>query len=126
MNLAARTMLFVERFRQFIASVPEIMPQARIASRKPTAIGYILRTAHRAQIALGIPLLLLVLLAPTAVDFFTNTVFPPETSNKVFGLLKTQHANPLKSVADAAIMTVLWPAAMALHYCSCGSTYLVA
>jgi hypothetical protein len=47
-------------------------------------------------------------MAPTAVDFLTGTIFPPETSKKVFGLIRTQQVNPLKEVSDVIFMTALW------------------
>jgi len=108
MNLPRLTQLLVEQVRQLVLAAHEIVPQARVASRKPAAIGYILFTAHRAQIVTGILLVFLVFLAPPAVDFVTSTVFPGETSKAVFGLIKTQHENPLKGIADVAIMTILW------------------
>ena len=102
------THLIVERTRQLIASAREVIPQARGALSKPAVVGYIVLTSHRAQITLGLLLLFLIFLAPLVVDFVTGTVFPPETSKKVFGLIKTQQANPLADVSYVAIMILLW------------------
>jgi len=65
-------------------------------------------TAHRAQITLALLLLFLIFLAPGIIDKITGTIFPPETSNKVFGLIKTRQANPLKGAVDVFIMIMLW------------------
>jgi hypothetical protein len=77
-------------------------------ARKPILAGYLLLTAHRAQVILALSLLFLIFLAPGIVDKITGTILPPETSKKVFGLIKTQQENPLKGVADVLIMTALW------------------
>lgn len=104
--------LMSDRIQQLITATCKILPHARSAFRKPATIGYILFTAHRAQITLGILLIFLILLAPAAVEFLTSTIFPPETSKKIFGLIKTQEANPLKDIAHVLIMTTLWVASI--------------
>jgi len=70
--------------------------------------GYLLLTAHRAQIMLALLLIFLIFLAPGIIDKITDTLFPPGISKKVFGLIKTRQANPIKGVADVFIMTALW------------------
>jgi len=57
---------------------------------------------------LALLLLFLIFLAPGIIDKITGTLFPPGTSKKVFGLIKTRQANPVKGVADVFIMTALW------------------
>jgi predicted Ser/Thr protein kinase len=86
----------------------QILPHAVRVFKKPAALGYTLATAYRAQLALVISLVLLIFVAPSVVDSVTRVLFPPETAKKVFGLITTQEANPLKAVADTAILASLW------------------
>ncbi len=108
MNLGMSKQPIIERTRRLIAASRDVTPYARIALRKPAAAGYILLDAHWAQMALGAMLIILIFLAPPIIDSFTGTLFPPETSSKVFGLIKKQQANPLKEECYVVIMTVLW------------------
>jgi hypothetical protein len=112
MDFSKCSQSILERARQVVVTAHALVPHARSASRKPAAVGYILLTAHRAQITLGILLVFLILIAPAAVDFVTGAVFPPETSKKVFGLLKTHHESPWKDASYVAVMTVLWLASI--------------
>jgi hypothetical protein len=98
--------------RHLACAVREILPDARRASSKPMVAGHVLLTAIRAQIALAILLVFLIFVAPIIVDGITGILFPPETSKKVFGLLTTQHENPLKGVSYAFVMTLLWTTSM--------------
>lgn len=98
--------------RQLAVEAGEVLPCARIAVRKPATAGYILATARRAQITLGLSLIFLIFIAPGLVDLLTSWLFPPETAKKVFGLIKTQQANPLKGIADTLVMTILWIASI--------------
>jgi hypothetical protein len=102
----------VKQSHQPIGRARDIMPHWREAVRKPATFAYILLTAHKAQIALIILLLIMIFLAPAVVDFITSTVFPPETSKKVFGLIKTQQASPWKDAAYTVVMTVCWAASI--------------
>lgn len=108
MSIPSGSQSLIEWARQLVAEAREILPDARIVLRKPGALIYIILTAHRAQITLGILLVFLILLAPIIVDFITGIVIPPETSKKVFGLIRTHQTSPLKDIADVVIMTVLW------------------
>lgn len=98
--------------RHLAGAVREILPDARRAFSKPMVAGHVLLTALRAQIALAILLLFMIFAAPIIVDSISGILFPPETSKKVFGLLTTQHANPLKGVSYAIVMTLLWTTSM--------------
>lgn len=108
MNINRIKDLAVLSFQRLICFVREALPNARQSARKPVLAGYLLLTAHRAQITLVLLLLFLIFLAPDIVDKITGGLFPPETTKKVFGLIKTKQANPLKGVADVVIMTTLW------------------
>jgi serine/threonine protein kinase len=108
MNINRIKNLAVLCSQRLIRSVRKELPIARQSARKPVLAGYFLLTAHRAQITLTLLLLFLFFLAPDIVDKITGVLFPPETSKKIFGLIKTQQAHPLKGVADVVIMTTLW------------------
>jgi serine/threonine protein kinase len=98
--------------RRLAVRAEEVVPHARVAVRQPATLAYILATARRAQITLGLSLVLLIFVAPGLVDSLTGWLFPPETAKKVFGLIQMQQANPLKGIAYTVIMTVLWVASM--------------
>jgi hypothetical protein len=108
MNINKIRDLIVLNSRRLICSIREALPNARQAVKKPVLAGYLLLTAHRAQITLALSFLFLIFLAPIIVDKITGTILPPETSKKIFGLIKTQQVNPFKGVADVLIMTALW------------------
>ena len=108
MNLKRFARYIIVNVRRLNCAIRVVLPYARRTSSKPVVVLFILLTARRAQITLGILLIFLIFLAPTIVEFLAGTIFPPETSKKVFGLIKTQHVNPLKDVAYVLIMTTLW------------------
>jgi hypothetical protein len=108
MNCELQKQSLTERAERLVAAARDVIPSARIVIRKPGAMAYILLDAHRTQLVLGVVLIFLMFLAPPIVDSFTGTLFPPETSTKVFGLIKTQQANPAKEVLEVIIMTTLW------------------
>ncbi len=108
MNSQKYKQKIIDRIRQLITKVRDILPYAHNAFQKPATIIYILITAHRAQITLGVLLILLVFAAPAVVDFITGFLFPPETSKKIFGLIKTQQENNFKEYSYTILMTLLW------------------
>ncbi|MGD8923250.1 MAG: serine/threonine-protein kinase [Candidatus Zixiibacteriota bacterium] len=112
MNLRGSLHPLIVYIRRLAVKAGEVLPHARLAVRRPATIGYVLATARRAQITLGISLIFLIFIAPGLVDSLTGWLFPPETAKKVFGLIKTQQANPLKGIADTVIMTILWVVSM--------------
>jgi tRNA A-37 threonylcarbamoyl transferase component Bud32 len=108
MNIKTAGDFIDSKAQQLIGSVREAFPSGRQAARKPLLLGYLLIRVHRAQIALVLSLLFLIFLAPDIVDKITGTLFPPQTSKKVFGLIKTSQVNPFKGVADIFILITLW------------------
>ena len=108
MSLKRFAHFIIVNVRRLNCAIRVVLPDARRALRKPAVVGYVLLTARRAKITLGILLIFIFFLAPVVVEFLTGIIFPPETSKKVFGLIKTQHVNPLKDVAYVLIMTTLW------------------
>lgn len=94
--------------RELISSIKETLPDARKAVKKPLLMGYLLLTAHRAQIISVLLFSFLIFLAPVIVDKVTVTIFPPETSKKILGLVTVQQKNPLEDAAYVFIMTILW------------------
>jgi len=100
--------VLVKRIQPLWRQVRVMTPYARTAIRKPAIIGQVLLTAYRAQIATVFFLGVLLFLAPTVVNSITTTIFPPETANKVFGLIKTQQNNPWQETSYAVIMTMFW------------------
>ncbi len=98
----------IDRTQPLWRRVRAVTPYARTVIRKPAVIGRVLLTAYRAQIATVFSLGVLLFLAPTVVNSITTTIFPPETANKVFGLIKTQQSNPWQETSYAVIMTGLW------------------
>jgi hypothetical protein len=108
MNLPKYKPILADRIGQLISAIRNLLPHARNAVRKPATIPYILLPAYRAHITLGILLIFLIFLAPIIVDFITKTTFPPDTSKKLFGLIKNQRVNPLKGLADLFILAILW------------------
>jgi len=87
--------------------IKELTPQARLAIKKPATIPHIILSAHRAQIAAVVTVLLLILNA-TLMDAGLNWLFPPKGSQKVFGLIKTKRESSLKKTADRFITASIW------------------
>jgi hypothetical protein len=108
MNVQKVTEFIAARAHLLSKAAGRISPKARLALRKPALVIYILRTSYLAHIGLGLLLPFLLLIAPGLVDFVTSAAFPPETSTKLLGILKTQQENPLKGTTDIVIMTSLW------------------
>jgi hypothetical protein len=107
-NINGINELVVLNTQRLIRSVREALPGARRAVAKPVLTGYLLMTAHRVQITLALLLIFLIFFAPGIVDKITGTLFPPETSKKIFGLIKTRQANPMKGSEDVFVMITLW------------------
>jgi len=85
-----------------------IAPIARKAARKPAVLGYILLTAHRAQIALAAAVLLIALVISPTVDATLNRLIPVKTTKKIFGLVKEHKQRPLRNRLDRMIMMSFW------------------
>jgi hypothetical protein len=94
--------------RKLSCSIREATPFVRRAFGRPAMACYVLLRAHLAQLAMVVLIPMLLFIAPLVVDLFTSTIFPPKTSTKLFGLVKTKKDNPIKSFADVTIMTTLW------------------
>ena len=85
----------------------ELIPEARLVLKKPAVLPHILLTARRAQIALAALVLLLILNA-SVINEGLNQLFPPQRSNKLFGLVKKKQESPLKKATGSFITAVLW------------------
>jgi len=83
-------------------------PTARLALKKPSVVRCILLSARRAQVALVLGVLLLLLNESSIMDNALSGLFPPRESKKLFGLIKEEKENPIKKMAHSVITASLW------------------
>lgn len=98
----------VNRISRQADTVRAVIPTASRVFKKPALFGYILLTAHKAQIFLAIAVLAITLAIAPALDSGLRTVFPAKSTKRFFGLVKEKKQNPVRRNAYARIMFVIW------------------
>jgi tRNA A-37 threonylcarbamoyl transferase component Bud32 len=71
-------------------------------------IGYILLTAHRAQIFLAAAILALLFMVSPLLDSSLHKAYPERTTKKLFGLVKQKKQNPARKRVYDQVMFILW------------------
>jgi serine/threonine protein kinase len=110
--------LLSEKLNRIAKDVRTAVPSASRAIRKPYLMGYILLTAHRAQIFLASAVLILILVIAPLLDSSLRTVFPEKTSKRFLGLVKEKKQNIVQKRAYRRILFLLW-------VCTASETFLL-
>lgn len=99
--------MIAEKANQLKINVTHCVQQSRslipVVSRKPVILRHWLLNARSAQIFLLAVLILMPTVVPMVVGPVLDFVFPPETRERLFGLVSTSKENPLRN--GAAIVT---------------------
>ncbi len=98
----------IHRLSSVLNRIREAAPVAGKAIKEPAILGYVLLTAHRAQIFLTAAVLALLFLVSPLLDSTLKLVYPEKTSNKLFGLVKQKKQNPARKAAHDRILFFLW------------------
>lgn len=115
-NRIGRTQL-ADKLRTSLVAFGCRTAQLKIILPKPKLLGVWLSTARRAQIGLGLMLLLLVFVAPPIVSSLTDYLYPPiEHERRILRIFESTQvrANPLRDTRYAQFMAWLWAAGLGL------------
>jgi hypothetical protein len=100
-----------ERLTRNIHHTAKLLPEMR---RKPALVRHWLLSARKAQVALLVALLLLPSLVPAGFDRVLESIYPPLTSQHVFGLLTKTIPDPRLEDRQQLVRLLLWGSAAAL------------
>lgn len=104
--------------RQFVTHVRDSLRLVPAVKRKPKVLRHWLLRAHKAQIIIGMLVLLALFALIPLADLLASKIFVPVTGEALFGLIKTTHQNPHLREAELVARWVIWMvmAAIAIYF----------
>ncbi len=114
-SILRKTRAYAIDFRQRLTcnfhDTAKLLPEMR---RKPALARHWLLSARKAQVVLLVALLVLPSLVPAGFDRVLELIYPPETSQHVFGLLTKTTPDPRLEDRQQLVRLLLWGSAAAL------------